>query len=86
MSNEIKVGDWTITEAGLDRLDAMHARAHNWHDELEGYAVECCEILGIDPTGCSLAKDFAEAIVLESVPPMEAIGNIKRHFALEGGQ
>jgi hypothetical protein len=81
MSNEIKVGDWTITPTGFNSLENLHAEANRIRNRMDSMAVECCEILGIDPAGCSLAKDFAEAIVLESVPPMEAIGNIKRHLA-----
>ena len=80
MSNEVKVGDWTVTEAGLGRLNDLHAIAFNWQQQLELFATECCDILGIDAAGCSLAKDFAEEIVLQGVPVDEAIRNIQQYL------
>ena len=80
MSNEIKVGDWTLTKAGLDRLNDLHAIGIDLHRQLEFNAVECCEILGINPAGCSLAKEFAEEIVLTGTPVEEVIAKLQRHL------
>ena len=80
MSNEIKVGDWTLTPTGINSLENLHSEANRLRNRMDMMAIECCEILGIDAAGCSLAKDFAEAIVLESVPVDEAIRNIQRHL------
>jgi hypothetical protein len=79
MSNEIKVGDWTITPTAIQRLHEIHATANGLREMLDRRAVECCEILGIDPAGCSLAKDFAEEIVLTGTPVEEAIRNIQAY-------
>jgi hypothetical protein len=84
MSNEIKVGDWTLTKAGLDRLNDLHAIGIDLHRQLEFNAVECCEILGINPTHGVFAKDIAEEIVLHGTPVDEVIAKLQRH--LEGGQ
>ena len=78
--SEIKVGDWTLTPIAIERLERMHVEANLIRHRMDIMAIECCEILGIDAAGCSLAKDFAEAIVLESVPVNEAIRNIQRHL------
>jgi hypothetical protein len=53
-------------------------------EQLEQLAERSCEILGIDPAGCSLAKDFAEEIVLTGTPVEEAIRNIQAYQ--EAGQ
>ena len=84
MSNEIKVGDWTLTEAGLDRLNDLHAIGIDLHRQLEFNAVECCEILGVNPTHGVSAKDIAEEIVLHGTPVDKVVAKLQRH--LEGGQ
>ncbi len=80
MSNEVKVGDWTVTEAGIKRLNERRRNAELLKGVVSSYASECCEILGIDPTTDSLAKDFAEEIVLSGTPVDEAIRNIQAHL------
>ena len=80
MSNEIKVGDWTLAPIAIERLERMHAEANRLRNRMDIMAIECCEILGIDAAGCSLAKDFAEAIVLESVPVDEVVAKLQRHL------
>jgi tetrahydromethanopterin S-methyltransferase subunit B len=47
-------------------------------------AAECCEILGIDPTTDSVARDIAEEIVLHGTPVEEVVAKLQRH--LEGGR
>ena len=84
MSNEIKVGDWTLTEAGLRSLNAMHKRAEILRSRIDRRAVKCCQILGIDPTTDSVARDIAEEIGLHGTPVEEVIAKLQRH--LEAGQ
>jgi hypothetical protein len=84
MSNEMKVGDWTVTEAELDRLIRIRAAAGILRDDMEELSSECCVNLGIDPTTDSVARDIAEEIVLHGTPVDEVIERLKRH--LEGGQ
>jgi predicted alpha-1,6-mannanase (GH76 family) len=84
MSNEIKVGDWTVTEAGINRLNERSRNAGLLKDVLSSYASECCEILGIDPTTDSVAHDIAEEIVLHGTPVDEVVAKLQRH--LEGGR
>lgn len=84
MSNEINIGDWTITEAGINRLTICY-RNGNWsRGRLKDEAKRCCEILGIDPNADSVARDIAEEIVLHGTPVYEVIERLKRH--LEGSQ
>jgi hypothetical protein len=82
--NEIKVGDWTITPTAIQRLHEIHATANGLREMLDRRAVECCEILGIDPTTDSVARDIAEEIVLHGTPVDEVVAKLQRH--LEGGQ
>jgi hypothetical protein len=84
MSNEIKVGDWTITPEGLNRLCGLAIIASLDRARLHRMAAECCEILGIDPTTDSIAKDIAEEIVLHGTPVDEVVAKLQRH--LEGGR
>ena len=84
MSNEIKVGDWTLTEAGTNRLYGLAVIADMDRKRLQFMATECCEILGIDPTTDSVARDICEEIVLHGTPVDEVIERLQRH--LEGGQ
>jgi hypothetical protein len=84
MSNEIKVGDWTLTERGAHRLNEIHRTANGLREMLSRRAVECCEILGIDPQADSVARDICEEIVLHGTPVSEVINKLQRH--LEGGQ
>ena len=79
MTSEIKIGDHIVTPEGFKRLQTIYVRAANWQTELESYAAECCEILGVDPDGSSLARDFAEEIVLQGIPPMHAIERLRAH-------
>ena len=81
MSNEIKVGDWTVTETGINRLTICY-RNGNWsRGRLKDEAKRCCEILGIDPTTDSVARDIAEEIVLHGTPVDEVIAKLQRHLA-----
>jgi len=84
MSNEIKVGDWTITREGVKRLKGLHISADWDRAMLQDDAKQCCEILGIDPTTDSVARDIAEEIVLHGTPVEEVVAKLQRH--LEGGQ
>jgi len=84
MSNEIKVGDWTITETGMSKLQTMHGMSGYFREMTEQAAAKCCEILGIDPTTDSVARDIAEEIVLHGTPVDEVVAKLQRH--LEGGQ
>ena len=84
MSNEIKVGDWTITEAAVSRLDDLRRSADITKFKLNRCAKECCLVLGIDPTTESVARDIAEEIVLHGTPVDKVIERLQRH--LEGGQ
>jgi tetrahydromethanopterin S-methyltransferase subunit B len=47
-------------------------------------AAECCEILGMDLTTDTIARDIAEEIVLHGTPVEEVVAKLQRH--LEGGQ
>jgi hypothetical protein len=84
MSNEIKVGDWTLTATAIRWLNDMHSDACETRGNLEEDAKECCSILGIDPTTDSVARDICEEIVLHGTPVDEVIAKLQRH--LEGGQ
>jgi hypothetical protein len=77
----IKVGDWTVTEAGLIRLHDLHVIGGDLHRQLEFNAIECCEILGVNPTHGISAKDIAEEIVLHGTPVDEVIKKLQRHLA-----
>jgi hypothetical protein len=82
--NEIKVGDWTITPTAIQRLHEIHATANGLREMLDRRAVECCEILGIDATTDSVARDICEEIVLIGYSVDEVVAKLQRH--LEGGQ
>jgi hypothetical protein len=82
--NEIKVGDWTLTKAGRSRLEAMRGMASLFRELTGQGATNCCEILGIDPTTDSVARDICEEIVLHGTPVDEVIAKLQRH--LEGGR
>ena len=84
MSNEIKVGDWTITPRAIRWLNDMHSDACETRGNLEEDAKECCSILGIDPQADSTARDIAEEIVLHGTPVDEVVAKLRRH--LEGGR
>ena len=84
MSNEIKVGDWTLTQHGIDRLEDLGVRSRIARKVAERTCRECCEILGVDPTTESVARDICEEIVLHGTPVDEVIAKLQRH--LEGGQ
>ena len=83
MSNEIKVGDWTLTPVGKANLDGLRGDANWLRHRLNLMATACVEILGIDPTTDSVARDIAEEIVLHGTPVDEVIAKLQRH--LEGG-
>jgi hypothetical protein len=84
MSNEIKVGDCTIATYGIRRLRDLRAASKIAGILQSNRASECCEILGIDPTTDSVARDICEEIVLHGTPVDEVIAKLQRH--LEGGQ
>lgn len=66
-----------LTPSEYAELQAIHARAFGIREQMERLAERACELLGVDAAGCSLAKDFAEEIVLIGTPPSEAIRNIR---------
>jgi len=82
--NEIKVGGWTLTATGKSRLERLRGDAVWLQHRINHIATECCEILGIDPTADSVARDICEEIVLHGTPVEEVIAKLRRH--LEGGQ
>jgi hypothetical protein len=84
MSNEIKVGDWTLTESGKYRLQSIRIVAEILQETLGNLSAECCEILGIDATTDSTARDICEEIVLHGTPVDEVVAKLQRH--LEGGR
>ena len=84
MSNTYLIGDRLVTPSEVADLRSLHARAFSLREQLEQLAERSCEILGIDPAGCSLAKDFAEEIVLTGTPVDEVIAKLQKH--LEGGR
>ena len=79
--NEIKVGDWTITPRAIRWLNDMHRDACETRDNLKEDAKDCCDILGIDPTADSVARDICEEIVLHGTPVDEVIAKLQRHLA-----
>ena len=84
MSNEIKVGDWTLTREATNELQCLHQSGRTLSRKLSRFAKECCSILGIDPTTDSVARDICEEIVLHGTPVDEVVAKLKKH--LEGGQ
>ena len=84
VSNEINVGDWTLTAASLSELQDLSAASFIVRGRLERLAGRCCQLLGIDPTTDSVARDICEEIVLHGTPVSEVINKLQRH--LEGGQ
>jgi hypothetical protein len=84
MSNEIKVGDWTVTEARLANLATIHLDGYWLRHRMKRMAAECAAILGIDPTTDSVARDICEEIVLHGTPVDEVVAKLQRH--LEGGR
>jgi hypothetical protein len=73
-----------ITEHKTTRLKRWHRIAADNRNWLAEAAAGCCEILGVDPTTDSVAKDICEEIVLHGTPVDEVIAKLQRH--LEGGQ
>jgi hypothetical protein len=84
MSNEIKVGDWTVTREAINELGCLHQSGRTLSRKLSRFAKECCSILGIDPTTDTIARDICEEIVLHGTPVDEVVAKLQRH--LEGGQ
>ena len=84
MSNEIKVGEWTVTEEKIWYLGRLHSAGRNAHQWILELAASSCKTLGIDPTTDSVARDICEEIVLHGTPVEEVIAKLQRH--LEGGQ
>lgn len=80
MSDTKLIGNRLLTPSEYTELKAVHAKAYALREHLEQLAERACELLGIDPAGCSLAKDFAEEIVLQGTLPSEAIRNMQRHL------
>ena len=83
MSNEIKVGEWTLTPIGIGELNALHRRGCALRQEIDRIAPWACQFFGIDPTTDSVARDIAEEIVLHGTPVDEVIKKLQRH--LRGG-
>jgi hypothetical protein len=81
MSNESKVGDWALTESGKYRLQSIRIVAEILQETLGNLSAECCEILGINPTTDSVARDICEEIVLHGTPVDEVIAKLQRHLA-----
>ena len=84
MSNEIKVGDWKVTHTGMRILHDAHAAGESLRRNLANRASQCVEILGMDLTTDSVARDIAEEIVLHGTLVDEVVAKLQRH--LEGGQ
>ena len=84
MSNEIKVGDWTITREAITELHSCHATANWLREKMSRETRRCCECFGIDPTTDTIARDICEEIVLHGTPVDEVVAKLQRH--LEGGQ
>jgi hypothetical protein len=82
--NEIKVGNWTLTQHEIDRLEDLSVRSRVARKVAERTCRECCWIFGIDPTADSVARDICEEIVLHGTPVEEVVAKLQRH--LEGGQ
>ena len=80
MSNEIKVGDWTITPYKVLRLKHWHRIAADNRKWLAEAAAGCCELIGIDPNVDSVARDIAEEIVLHGTPVDEVVAKLQRHL------
>jgi hypothetical protein len=79
--NEIKVGDWTITPEGLNRLCGLAIIASLDRARLHRMAAECCEILNIDATTDTVARDICEEIVFHGTPVDEVVAKLQRHLA-----
>jgi hypothetical protein len=86
MSNEIKVGDWTVTEEGLKRLKRIRLIGFDTHRKLSALARECVDIFGIcvESDESTSAIDICEEIVLHGTPVEEVVAKLQRH--LEGGR
>lgn len=82
MSNEIKVGDWTLTREGMTELHSCHATANWLREKTSRESRRCCEVLGVNPYADSVAKDICEEIVLHGTPVAEVVAKLQRH--LEG--
>lgn len=78
--SEIKVGDWTLTAMQRGDLAACHGNGNWLREKMNEQSRQCCEILGIDPTTDSVAKDIAEEIVLHGTPVDEAIAKLQKHL------
>jgi hypothetical protein len=84
MSNEIKVGDWKVTHTGMRILHDAHAAGESLRRNLANRASQCVEILGMDLTTDTIARDICEEIVLYGTPVDEVVAKLQRH--LEGGR
>jgi hypothetical protein len=82
--NEIKVGDWTLTPTAVENLRQLRGIAQVSKAIEACRCVEACQILGIDPTTDSTARDICEEIVLHGTPVDKVIAKLQRH--LEGGR
>jgi hypothetical protein len=76
----LEIGNHLITRANLIELNQIFVRGLQMTEEMDAMASRCCEILGVDPSAESLAKDFAEEIALFATPPHEAIRNLQQHL------
>lgn len=77
----LAIGDRLITRANLVELNRIFTRGLEISEERDKLAIRCCEILGVGPSAESVAKDFAEEIVLFATTPHEAIANLQKHEA-----
>ena len=84
MSNESKARYWAVSLDDSIRLEAISTYSKSAMRIKERRCVECCQILGIDPTTDSVARDIAEEIVLHGTRVEDVIAKLQRH--LEGGQ
>jgi hypothetical protein len=80
MSNEIKVGDLTLTPEAIDQLE-RHRNYAGWlRSQICKQAKKCCLQFRIDPETDSVAKDICEEIVLHGTPVDEVIAKLQRHL------
>jgi hypothetical protein len=80
VKGEIKVGDLTLTQAAIGELTEACERGKWLRLQLCVKAIECCEILGIDPDVDSVAKDIAEEIVLHGTSVAEVIERLQKRL------
>ena len=81
MSNEIKVGDWTVTDEAIKRLRWIFDNCEIHRRLIAAYGAECCDLFGIDATTDSVARDICEEIVLHGTPVEEVVAKLQRHLA-----